>query len=346
MGKQWCLSFASFFAFLMVMLGGLTIWIDPYFHYHKPLNGFAYKIYNERYQNDGIVKHFDYDALITGTSMVQNFKTSEMDKLFQVHTIKVPYSGAAYKEIRENLERAIQANPELKIVVWGLDYNRFYGDFNATRFDSYPTYLYDDCLWNDVQYFCNKSVLVNETCINVIAFTRKGGKTTTFDEYNNWNARHTFGKKGVLKDFKRPALVKDASIVKLNTQNMENNVLSLIKEHPEIDFYLFWTPYSIAWFDLVNRQGNLKNILAWEKEALIMMLPYKNVHLFSFFDEFGIITSLDNYKDMLHYHERINSYMLQCMATGKHQITMDNYEEYCKKEWDFYTNYDYDAIYK
>ena len=55
---------------------------DPYFHYHGKISGLKYRIYNERYINPGILKHFEYDAIITGTSMNQNFKTSTMDQIF------------------------------------------------------------------------------------------------------------------------------------------------------------------------------------------------------------------------------------------------------------------------
>lgn len=346
MGKRWCWSFIVFFALLMIGVGGLTIVIDPYFHYHKPMKSLAYRIYNERYQNDGIVKHFDYDALITGTSMTQNFKTSEMDALFGTHSIKVSFSGAAYKEVSENIERAISANSDLKMVVWGLDYNRFYEDFNATRYDSYPTYLYDYNPFNDVKYFFNKSIVIGDTYYNVITFTKEGRHTTTFDEYNNWNGYHTFGKEAVLSQMTRPGKTEDVVYRKLDQQNIEKNVLSLVKAYPEVNFYLFWTPYSIISFDIENQNGTLKNVLKWEKEAIELMYPYENLHLYSFFDDFDMITNLDNYKDYLHYSEDINSYVLQSMANGKHEITADNYEIYCQNTWDFYTTYDYDSIYK
>lgn len=345
MGKQWCSYFFVLFLAMMVGDGSLNAIIDPYFHYHKPLAGLAYKIYNERYQNDGIVKHFDYDAIITGTSMVENFKTSQMDVLFGTNAIKVPYAGAGYKEIRENLERAIKANHQLKMVVWGLDYYFFYGRFDWSQYDSYPTYLYDEDLLNDVNYIFNIDVL-GRTCRDVIVHTLRGQNTTTFDEYNNWNGLFTFGKDTVLKKTKRPSKQENKEYAKLNPENIEKNVLELVRNNPDIEFYLFWTPYSIVMFDAWNQVGSLQNILRWEKEALELMLPYKNVHFFSFFDEYDIITNLDNYKDIEHYHERINAYMLECMATGKHRLILDNYAEYCQREWDFYTTYDYDAIYK
>lgn len=346
MGKRWCKSFASFFLFLIMTFGGLTAFIDPYFHYHKPLEGLAYRIHNERYQNDGIVKHFDYDAIITGTSMAQNFKTSQMDKLFGTNAIKVTYSGARYKELRENLERAIAANPKICMIVRGLDYNRFFEDCNATRSEPYPTYLYDSNWFNDVKYLFNKSVLIKETYENVILYTIMGGKTTTFDEYSNWNSRFVFGKENILKTRTRNQKKNMKPYSEFNPANIEKNVLLLVQDNPNVEFYLFWPPYSILYFDYYNQNGLLPNVLKWEKEALKLILPYKNVHFFSFFDDFGLITNLDNYKDAAHYHENINTYILECMKTGKHQLTMDNYESYCQKVWDFYTTYDYDAIYR
>lgn len=344
MKKRWCLEFLFSFLVLLIGLGGLTVVIDPYFHYHKPLDSLAYHIYDERYQNDGIVKNFDYNALITGTSMVQNFKCSEMDAIFGTKSIKVPFAGAAYKELSENLERAFEANPDLQVVLWGLDYNRFYGDFNATSVASYPTYLYDNNLLNDVNYLFNKSILFVDKA--VIIDTISGGHTTTFDEYNNWNSYYTFGRETVLAQFSRPEKVVDAAYEKLNSENIEKNILSIVKANPDTEFYLFWTPYSIVSFDAINQSGALKNILQWEKEALELLLPYDNVHFFSIFDDFDVITNLDNYKDSLHYCEDVNSYLLRCMANGEHELTMDNYEEYCQRIWDFYTTYNYDEIYE
>lgn len=66
----------GWFGFVIIVLsiiGGWVYKIDPYFHYRKPnVDGYFYTLYNERSQNNGISKHFDYDALITGTSMTEN----------------------------------------------------------------------------------------------------------------------------------------------------------------------------------------------------------------------------------------------------------------------------------
>lgn len=80
------------------IIGAWVYHIDPFFHYHKPYtNGYYYTLNNQRSQNNGICKHFDYNALITGTSMTENFMTSEMDAIFGTNSVKVPFSEAPTK---------------------------------------------------------------------------------------------------------------------------------------------------------------------------------------------------------------------------------------------------------
>ena len=111
-------------AFILIsfcLLGSITIYIDPFFHYHAPLANYEYPITNERYQNNGITRHFEYDSIITGTSMTENFKTSEADKLFNATFIKIPYSGGGYKEIDDSLELAYKYTKNIKYVIRALD---------------------------------------------------------------------------------------------------------------------------------------------------------------------------------------------------------------------------------
>ena len=96
--KKWMISFICIFLTILIVVGAFMVVVDPYFHYHKPIEGLQYSLQNERYQNNGIVKHFEYDAIITGSSMTECFKTSKMDEIFGVKSIKVPYSGGSYKE--------------------------------------------------------------------------------------------------------------------------------------------------------------------------------------------------------------------------------------------------------
>ena len=106
--KIWLISWLIIVVSALSVLGFWVYKIDPFFHYHKPdLEGYFYPLNNERSQNDGISKYFDYDALISGTSMTQNFRTTEADKIFGCNSIKVAYSGGSYKEINDNIEKPL-----------------------------------------------------------------------------------------------------------------------------------------------------------------------------------------------------------------------------------------------
>lgn len=349
--KAWGITVLAMLLLLLAGLGGLTVAVDPYFHYHKPLDTLQYRLYNERYINDGIVKHFDYNAIITGTSMTQNFKASEFDKLFDVQCVKVPFSGAGYKEINANLERALAANSDIGLVVRGLDYNSLCSPVDWARYseDQYPSHLYDNKLHNDVKYVFNKSILFDETLFT-LNYTKNGNQTTTFDAYSNWMAGRTFGKDAVLATYNwaseiskdtLPFTEEDRQIV---FENITQNVTTLVTQYPDVEFYFFFTPYSICSFHQLYQGGSLERQLEIEKYTIELLLQHENIHLFSFFTEFDMITDLDNYKDVLHYGEAVNSQILQWMQEGRGKLTPDNYEKYCKQVYDFYTNYDYSTL--
>lgn len=350
--KRWFIVTCIMISTCLVLVASITVLFDPYFHYHAPLEGWAYRIYNERYQNDGIIKHFSYDTMITGTSMTQNFKTTEFDALWGTQSIKVPFAGAGFKELGENLRRAAKANPNLKYVVLGLDANTLIADKDWSRYDSYPTYLYDNNIFNDVFYVLNKEVLLQDTLQNVILLTMHGGHTTTFDAYNNWMQGYTFGKAAVLGaafEFnitraEEQTVTQDDLIVV--EQTLKQNYIPVIKENPHITFYIFYPPYSIYYFYELVSNGTLKKQLAQMEYATELLLQFDNVQLFSFFDEYEMIGDLDNYKDSIHYHEDVNSQMLKWMKAGDHMLTKETYQEHFRKLSAFYDGYDYETAFK
>ena len=159
-------------AFILLGAAALTVFhVDPFMHYHKPHTDSYYytlDLENQRNVNDGISRHFDYDALITGTSMIENFNTTEFDEIFGVNSIKLPYAGGSYKEINDSLETALKSNPQLKTIVRGLDTVFFFYDADAMRTDlgDFPDYLYDSNPFNDVEYLLNKEILFHSVYHN------------------------------------------------------------------------------------------------------------------------------------------------------------------------------------
>jgi len=349
--RKWLISTISVIVILILAVAGVTIYIDPFFHYHKPLDEFSYPMKSERYINDGITRNFEYDALITGSSLVENFKTSEMDSLFGVNSIKIPYPGATYKEIGDAVARSCEYNKDIKYVVRGLDYMKLVADKDSMRYDSYPDYLYDNNIINDVHYVLNKEILFDYTLEAKYVFENKAHKELNFDEYANTMEYSEFGKEAILKTYERAVKSDEEHLFteedeKELEESICQNILANALDNPDVEFYLFFPPYSIYYWDSINQEGRINKMLDTEKRAIEMMLQVDNIRLFSFFDEFEMICDTDNYKDMLHYHEDINSYILYCMKNGEHELTIDNYEAYCESIREFYASYDYDSLFE
>lgn len=347
-GKKWCILVAACAVTLCLLLGGVIAIVDPYFHYHAPLESMEYPLDNQRYQNDGIVKHFDYNAIITGTSMTENFCASDLDRLFGVESIKVSFSGGSYKEINDTLCRAIEANKEIRMIVRSLDIYMLFHDKNYMHESfKYPYYLYDDNVFNDVEYLLSRDVLVKDVH-KVIKHTRDGNQTTDFDTYSSWSAMFPCSKKSVFRRYIRPEqsteqLQWSEDIQSRVQGNVIQNVITLAKENPDVDFYYYFPPYSIVWWDCQMQKGSAERQLEALEYASKLILDVDNIHLFAFLMDRDVITDLDNYKDSEHHSAEINRYILECMKDGKFLLTKENCESYWKEAQEFLLGFDYDA---
>ncbi len=352
--KYWLI---AWFVVVFIMLGliaGFVCYVDPYFHYHKPYTDkYYYPLNNQRSQNDGITKHFDYDAVITGTSMTENFKASEADEVFSFSSIKVPYSGGSYKEMNDNLIIAFDNNRDLKTVIRCLDYGRLLDSKDTMRTDlgKYPTYLYDSNPFNDVYYVFNKDIIFNRA-YNMYAGSKREGFTpgiTSFDSYSRWQQWFKFGVNTVLPDgydynpSKEEKHLTDEERKRIR-ENITQNVTSLPDANPDATFYYFLSPYSVTWWLWRMNEGTAAKWIEAEEYAISLIVGHENIKLFSFNNRIDITGDLNNYKDDTHYGEWINSFMLHAMHNGDYLITKDNYEEYIAEEKRIYTSFDYASL--
>lgn len=354
--KVWIIGYFILVLGALLVIARWVVRVDPFFHYHAPLlDSYYYELNNERSQNDGISKHFDYNALITGTSMTENFKTSEMDQIFGTKSIKVSYSGGSYKEINDNVKVALSHNPDLKTVVRGLDMAKFTEQVDLMREDlgEYPFYLYDQNIFNDVNYVFNRDVVFKYVAPMILANDDEGFQPgiTSFDSYANWMSGDTFGVNAVCPN--GVPVVQAGEAVHLSDAERDNvletvrqNVTSIAESYPDVTFYYFFTPYSIMWWQPLISNGTVYKQIEAERIVIEEILQYDNIKLYSFNGLTDMITDLNNYKDTMHYGSLINSLILRYMKDGKCLLTQDNYEQYLEEELHFYVTYDFTQLNK
>lgn len=343
MYKKWNILTVSVIVTGIVFLGIAVFIIDPYWHFHGPIEGVSYRLGNGRYMNDGILRNYEYDAVIIGTSMCENFKTSQWDELSGNITVKVPFFGASYKELHDTLIRAFSYNDEIKTIIWGIDYNQLNTQWDNMKYSDYPYYLYDDNFINDGNYLWNKTVLLRGMLPD-LAYTIMGKASMGFDEYNSWSEKS--GRDAVLKSY-QPAegdgqqkVLSEEQKIQIE-ENVKRNICDLIETHPKTEFYFFFTPYSIAYWDQLYYSGNLKSQIEATYIFAEQLLKYDNVKLFCFFNDYEMICNLNNYVDAGHYTGAINDRILQWMAGEQYLLTRENYQETIAGIEKFYVDFDY-----
>lgn len=329
---------------VLVIVALFTIVIDPFLHYHAPLDGLEYPLNEERYINDGLSRYYDYSAIITGSSTSQNFKPSQFEENWGEKTIKMTCAGGTFAEINDGLKRAFLHNNSIKYVVRGLDLSRINTSKDEFSYEGIPTYLYDNNPVNDVYYLFNKDVV--PLSLAVINYTRSGQKTTTMDDYASWDKYAKYGKEFVLtglidySGFTVEYVLSDED--KLNIEeNTRQNLLQIALDHPDTEFLLFYTPSSAAFWYGMLRTKQLHAQIEAEKMCTKILLEADNIHVFGYADKIDVTADLNNYMDTLHFSKQISEDILDWIYAGEGELTKDNYEEYYERIEELYLNYSY-----
>ncbi len=345
---------------IVIALGALaavTFYLDPLFHYSAPRNGWYYDLLDkyERLQNDGILRHFDYDAMIVGSSMCQNFKPSEADELFGTKTVKTCFSGGTWKETSDVIKRALSYNPDIKYVFRGLDYGMLMNDKDKLGYDpsSYPTYLTNSNPFDDIEYLLNKTVIFDYV-IPMVESRRAGQQegVRSLDEYENFDDYAAkFGLEALTELYGDLSYKGKGTEQQLSDDEAERlrasikqNITDIAESYPNTQFYCFIPPFSILGWMNYSEQGEIDKMIDAEQILIEALLKYDNIKLYSFNDMPQIISDLDNYMDKGHYSEDINSLIMKNMRDDTGLITSENYKDYLAKEKSFFNGYDYDSI--
>ncbi len=343
--KKWMISVVIIVMTAFLALIGLVIYVDPFFQYHKPIEGFPYLIDNQLSQNPGMAKNWDYDSVLLGSSMTVNFNTDWFSEILGLNTAKLSYNGAYPKDQSNIMNIIFTSHNQVKTVFLGIDIPAYSSEVEATKYPI-PEYLYDTNYLNDISYVLNKDVLLNYI-LRAVADPKD--KTVIPTMYALWWTDEYFNKQYVLQYYEAPEIVaeeapEDAYIDQVRA-NLDVNICPYIEANPDTEFVIFYPPYSILYWYGVNRENKLVATLAEYQYVSERLLQYDNVRIFNFQDQEEIITDLNNYADYDHYHETINHYMLECFADGTCELTKENLNDSIDRMRRVAANYDYDSLF-
>ena len=343
--KKWLLTFGIVITLGLVGVAGLTIYVDPFFQYHKPLSWFPYLVDNQVNMNPGLAKNMEYDSVLLGSSMTTNFDTSKFTEEMGLTTQKLSYNGAYPKDQANIMEIIFEAKGNaVSDVFLGIDELNYSADTDTTK---YPVtkYLYDDNRLNDVQYIWNKDILLNYIFRPLVDTKDKSDWNLLYKQ--NYLEEH-YNKASVLMFFE-PVEVSNEEVdtqvfIEAIDKNLDVNILPYIEAHPETTFHIFYPPYSILYWYNQTRQNSLDAVIEKYRFMTQRLLEYDNVKVYFFQNQEEIICNLNNFADYTHFHGRVCDYMVQCFANGERLVTEENLEEELAVLHELTADYDYEAI--
>lgn len=299
---------------MIILCIAFVVYIDPAFQYHVPFDGINSVYLNERYQNAGMAKNFDYDSVVLGSSVTSNFKVSEFDEYFGGKTLKLTFPGGCFSDFNTALSTAFDTH-DIKRVFWSIDPNILVTPYNQTSV-AMPEFLYNDLIFDDTKYLLNKDVIL-ELCGETIDATINNTYTNLDDAFA-WHYNYDFENANALDGYLRPewseTVISEDYYDDIIDENL-SHVHSFINEHPETEFYLFTPPYSILHWDKITRNGTYPAFLKLYDRLLTEFSEYHNVKYYCFAVN-NFIFDLSIYIDEVHYSPDINSYIVQYMANN------------------------------
>ena len=308
--KKFIRNFIIQAAVFLTGIGAIVVIIDPFFHYHEPVGSLKAVVTKAEYQCIGTVHNFDYDGLVLGSSVAENYNNRWFDEAFGGTTIKGIKSSAATVDLVYYLD----------IFALTADAEKEFPD------ESLPLYLYNENPFDDVKYIWNKDV-VFEHIPYMFAMTY-------LDDYDegtsyNWAQYKTFSKEDTLKHYSRPESIQPMIEEEAYKENVDANITlieNVVRKHPEVTFRFICPPYSMLWWDAAYRNGETEQNLYASEQAAWRLLGYENVEMYYFQNMEELITDLDCYMDMVHFSDEVNHQIVQWMGKGEYRLNLENYQ--------------------
>ncbi len=334
----------------LVLAAALVVYVDPFFHYHAPLKGFPYIVDNQLSQNPGMAANMEYNGCIIGSSMTVNFDTDDFKELLGYDTLKLSYSGAYPRDDHNILsivfDETTHARKTSKMgaVFFAMDIPTMTADTHETKYPI-PKYLYDNNIFNDVNYCLNKDVILQYILRPLIQ--KKGSDLSEI--YFSWWTPEYYNIQWVMHTYEEPPKAEKEitweDVFDTTRDNLEVNILPFVEENPDTEFYFFFPPYSILYWHNLKQENFYEAALRQYQYVADRLLEYDNVHLF-YFQTMEEVTDLNNYADYSHYKPQINRFMVECFKSGAYQITSsEQMEKELMKMRDIVETFDYDELF-
>lgn len=313
--KRWAVFTLSASAALLLLCALAVFLVDPFEHYRESS---ILPLYDqESYNNPGIARNYDYDAVILGTSMVEMSHPSVIDACFDVTSVKLPMRGSHISQMGWQLTHVLKTH-ELKLAILAVDAYSMMGQ--PDDMEEIYDYLWNDDPLDDVNYLFNRDVVL----VKIPKMLQNIGKPLAAKRDNMYQWTDVvFSAQSVFDAI--PAIAqKDMQSADTNlsrsTENVERHLIPSIEAHPETVFKIYMPPYSVGYWFLMTREGISEQQFRSRRLLCEKLLDYPNVEIYDYSSRIDWITDLNQYFDYSHHSGEVSDRLMRAMAAGENRV--------------------------
>jgi len=341
----------------IIIIDPLQVFHKSWIHPGKYCKNFRESLY-------GIVKYEDFDSVIIGSSMTNNFSADEASQNLGGKFINISM-GAFSSGERKILLKYLLNSKKIKIIINSFDvigdavfinnYNLLYGDF-FDRLNFYFNAKTADLILTSVK---NRGTLVSDFNHPIAWYQNYNfGLNTWIEGYLKGNLQSKSSLKLIIDAMKLlherlPDNRKKYNVEKsdLCLKIIDEHFVGFIKEHKNTLFILFLPPWSkVAWKShaLSNNELQYNEFEVYKARIKHLVTTLKNCNnaIIFGFDNEAFTRDINRYIDAWHYDEKVNSFMLKAMRNRTHILTPQNVDAYLEKFEKDVINYDIKPLYE
>ena len=291
--------------------------VDP-LHFFQAPQPRDYFVRDEGYRMAGLVRTWPYEAIIVGTSISQNFYMAEASEKLGMATLNATIAGSRPNEQAALIRTALREHGA-RLVIWENHVPLYNLEAESLRSETFPFHLFDANPLNDLEYAFSLQAWLDAREARRARLTEE---TEALDPINKWGERRAFGPPLVAEEYcdrrqHRAGAIDTADL----RRNFRRHVRPVIEDHPETEFVIFIPAYSALMH--ADPGGRLKDLEFSARMLHEELGDLPNVRIFDFQGLTRFVGDPALYRDASHYHPSVNSYILDAIAEGRHEVGPD-----------------------
>ena len=327
--RKWLLNLLLGVLISSFLILSIVFMVDPFLQYRSRDKGY---ILNPRYVTPGLIKNFDYDTIIIGSSMTQNFNMQVFREYFNDKPLHVNCGGMTTRDIVSSIKLANKINKAKKYYIC-IDL----ANFNSNTQRRIPEHLFRDDFFSKIRYSFSHEVWFEFIPVDMFLLgIQKIGKQLPedykyridVDYLGYWAHQHKFSRAIVMNKYQSNIdKVSEVDNKGLN-ERMKKNIDKFFEDLKDCKdkYNFFFPPYSVLFWHNADKKGYIKQYLD-AKRYFVTKAIQQNHNVYDFQAE-EFICDLDNYKDTTHYKPEINDWMTKCFYNNSNlvndEITAEN----------------------